>query len=78
MRLGILNVRDLIVGQVGIKIITSKTGGEESNPLKRICLKPRWKGQFCKQNNLDKSSNFAVNATHAMVVLKAKLVKDSD
>ena len=33
MRLGILNMRDLIVGQVGIKIITSKTGGEESNPL---------------------------------------------
>ena len=38
MRLGILNVRRLIVGQVGIKIITSITGGEESNPLKRICL----------------------------------------
>ena len=33
MRLGILNMRDLIVGQVGIKIITSKTEGEESNPL---------------------------------------------
>ena len=27
---------------------------------------PRWKGQFCKQNKLDKSSNFAVNATHAI------------
>ena len=27
-----------IVGQVGIKIKTSVTGGEESNPLKRICL----------------------------------------
>ena len=26
MRLGILNMRHLIVGQVGIKIITSKTG----------------------------------------------------
>ena len=33
MRLGILNMRHLIVGQVGIKIITSITGGEESNPL---------------------------------------------
>ena len=38
MRLGILNMRHLIVGQVGIKIITSITGGEESNPLYRICL----------------------------------------
>ena len=38
MRLGILNMRHLVVGQVGIKIITSITGGEESNPLKRICL----------------------------------------
>ena len=27
-----------IVGQVGIKIKTSITGGEESNPLWRICL----------------------------------------
>ena len=40
MRLGILNMRHLIVGQVGIKIITSITGDgdEESNPLQRICL----------------------------------------
>ena len=38
MRLGILNMRHLIVGQVGIKIITSITGGEESNPLQRIYL----------------------------------------
>ena len=38
MHLGILNMRHLIVGQVGIKIITSMTGGEESNPLWRICL----------------------------------------
>ena len=42
MRLGILNMRQLIVGQVGIKrgikIITSVTGGWESNPLLRICL----------------------------------------
>ena len=38
MRLGILSMRHLIVGQVGIKIITSITGDEESNPLQRICL----------------------------------------
>ena len=31
-------MRHLIVGQVGIKIITSITGGEESNLLYRICL----------------------------------------
>ena len=40
MRLGILNMRHLIAGQVGINIITSITGGEESNPLWRICLMP--------------------------------------
>ena len=33
MRLGILNMRHLIVGQVGIKIITSITEGGESKPL---------------------------------------------
>ena len=38
MRLGILNIRHLIVGQVGIKIMASVTGGKESNPLQRICL----------------------------------------
>ena len=38
MRLGILNMRHMIVGQVGIKIITSIPGGEESKPLQRICL----------------------------------------
>ena len=27
---------------------------------------PTWKDQFCKQNKLDKSSNFAVNAKHAI------------
>ena len=26
----------------------------------------RWKGQFCKQNKLDKSSNFTVNAKYAI------------
>ena len=38
MLLGMLNMRHLIVGQVGIKIITSITGGKESNALQRICL----------------------------------------
>ena len=33
LHLGISNMYHLIVGQVGIKIITSITGGEESNPL---------------------------------------------
>ena len=27
---------------------------------------PTWKDQFCKQNKLDKSFNFAVNAKHAI------------
>ena len=36
MPLGILNMRHLIVGQVGIKIITSITGGEESNPFMEV------------------------------------------
>ena len=65
MRLGILNMRHLIVGQDGIKIRTSITGGEESNPLQNM-PQPRWKGQFCKQSKLDKSSNFAVNAKHTI------------
>ena len=41
---------------------------------------PRWKCRSCKQNKLDKFSNFAVNAKHAQknkvnhkVVLKAEL-----
>ena len=33
LHLGISNMHHLIVGQVGIKTITSITGGEESNPL---------------------------------------------
>ena len=33
LHLGISNTHHLIVGQVGIKIITSIAGGEESNPL---------------------------------------------
>ena len=65
MRLGILNMRHLIIGQVGIKIIISITGGEESNPLQRICFNQDGRAQFCK-NKCDKSSNFAVNTKHAI------------
>ena len=36
MRLGILNMRHLIVGQVGIKSITSITGGKESDPCREF------------------------------------------
>ena len=39
MRLGILSMRHLIVGQVGVKIITSVTGDKESNTsVWRTCL----------------------------------------
>ena len=72
IRLGILNMSHQIVGQVGIEIKTSITGGKESNPLWRICLKPRNQdgraGQFCKQNKLAKSANFVskFKAKHAI------------
>ena len=45
---------------------------------------PREKGQLYKQNKLDKSSNFAVNAKHAIEEQSQlescfeKLVEDSD
>ena len=57
MCLGILNIPHHIVGQVGIKIKTSITGGKELTPLWRMS-QSRWKGQFCKQNKLAKSANF--------------------
>ena len=44
-----------IVGQVGIKIRTSITGVK---PVVENMSQSRWKGQFCKQNKLDKSANF--------------------
>ena len=67
MRLGILIMRHLIAGQVGVKIITSVTGGKESNTyVVENMPQPRWKCQSCKQNKLDKLSNFAVNANHAI------------
>ena len=71
-------MRHLIVGQVRIKVITSITGREESNPLWRIYLNQDGRASSANKNKLDKSSNFAVNPKHAIVVLKAKLVKDSD
>ena len=56
MRLGILNMRQLIVGQVGIKpgikIITSITGGEESKPLLRICLNQDGRASFANKISL--------------------------
>ena len=79
-----------IVGQVGIKIKTSVTGGKKSSPLYiENVYQSRWKGQFCKQNKLAKSVNFVskFKAKHAMknkvdvlknhkTVFKATLVKD--
>ena len=59
-------MRHLIVGQVGIKIITSITGGRGIKPLVENMPQPRWKGQLCKQNKLDISSKSAVNAKHAI------------
>ena len=38
MRLGILNMRHLIVGQVGIKIITSITGGRNQTRCREYAL----------------------------------------
>ena len=69
-------MRHLIVGQVGIKIITSITGGEESNPLWRICLNQD--GRASSANKISLRNLPILLLTHAIVVLKAKLVKDSD
>ena len=85
MRLGILNMRHLIVGQVGIKIITPITGGEESNPLYRIRLNQD--GRASSENKISLTnlpillltlSMLQKNKVNHKVVLKAKLVKDSD
>ena len=51
MRLGILNMPHQIVGQLGIKIETSITGGKESNPLQRTGL-----NQDGKANSVNKIS----------------------
>ena len=51
----------LIVGQVGIKIITLRG----IKPVVENMPQPTWKDQFYKKKyKLDKSSNFAVNAKH--------------
>ena len=83
MRLGILNVRHLIVGQMGIKIITSITGmrnqthcslnqdGRASSAANKISL-----------TNLPilllTLSMLQKKKVNHKVVLKTKLVKDSD
>ena len=83
MRLGILNVRHLIVGQMGIKIITSVTGmrnqtrcslnqdGRASSAANKISL-----------TNLpillSTLSMLQKKIVNHKVVLKTKLVKDSD
>ena len=59
-------MRHLIVGQVGMKIIIFITGGEEIKPVVENMPQLRWKDQLCKQNKLDKSSNIADNAKHAI------------
>ena len=57
-----------LVGQVGIKIKTSITGGKESTPVVENMSQSRWKGQFCKQNKLAKSANLVskFKAKHAI------------
>ena len=50
-------------GQVGIKIITSITGGKGIKHVAENMPQPRWKCQSCKQNKLD---NFSVNAKHTI------------
>ena len=78
-----------IVGQMGIKIKTSITGGKESNPLSRICLNQDGRASFVnkisvpnlpilflslKLNMLQKNK---VNALkNHKTVLKAKLLKE--
>ena len=52
MRLGILNMPHQIVGQVGIKIKTSITGGKQSNLLWRICLNQDGRASSVNKINL--------------------------
>ena len=91
MRLGILNVSRQIVGQVGIKIKTSVTGGKESVPLWRICLNQDGRASSVNKISL---SNLPIlflkfKAKHATeeqsqcleeskTIFKPKLVKDLD
>ena len=57
-----------IVGQMGIKIKNSITGGKESTPVLANMSQSRQKAQFCKQNKLAKSANFVskFKAKHAI------------
>ena len=68
MRLGILNMPHQNVGQVGIRIKTSITGGKESTLVVENMSQSSWKDQFCEQNKLAKSANFVSKfiAKHAI------------
>ena len=57
MRLGIVNMRHLIVGQVGIKIIIFITEGKKSNTLWRICLN---QGRSASPANKISLTNFPI------------------
>ena len=83
MRLGILNVRHLIVGQMGIKIITSITGMRNQT---RCSLNQD--GRASAAGNKISLTNLPIllltlsmlqkKIVNHKVVLKTKLVKDSD
>ena len=77
-------MRHLIVGQVRVKIITSVTGGKESNTLWRICLNQDGSASTANKISL---TNFPIllltltmlqkNKVNHEVALKAKMVKRS-
>ena len=52
MHLRLLHMPDQIVGQVGIKIKISITGGSISNLMKRICLNQDWKASSVNKISL--------------------------
>ena len=67
-------MRHLIVGQVGVKIITSETVGKESNTLSRICLNQDGSASPANKISL---TNFPILLLTLTIVLKAKMVKGS-
>ena len=79
-------MRHMIDGQVGIKIITSITGGKDSfTSVVDNMPQPRWKGQFCKKVSLTnfpillyKLSVLQKEKVNHKAVLKAKLREDLD
>ena len=62
MRFGIFNMRHLIVGQMGIKIITSIAGMRNQT---HCSLNQDGRASSAANKKLEKSYNFAVNAKHA-------------